>query len=64
VAWKKKGWKKADGSRAKNEDLWEILLALLDAHEVEMRWVKGHNGHDYNERCDALATARADAFRS
>ena len=64
VAWKKKGWKKADGSRAKNDDLWETLLTLLDAHEVEMRWVKGHNGHGYNERCDALATARADAFRS
>lgn len=63
VGWQKKNWKKADGSRAKNEDLWATLLALLEKHQVEMRWVKGHNGHDYNERCDTLATGFADSFR-
>ena len=63
AGWQKKHWKKADGSRAKNEDLWATLLALLEKHQVEMRWVKGHNGHDYNERCDALATGFADSFR-
>ena len=62
--WQKKNWKKADGSRAKNEDLWETLLELLRLHDVHFHWVKGHNGHDYNERCDALATAFADSFRS
>ena len=62
--WRRKNWKKADGSRAKNEDLWEKLLELLRLHDVHFHWVKGHNGHDYNERCDALATAFADSFRS
>ena len=58
--WKKKGWKKSDGKPALNPDLWEELLALLEIHEVSFVWVKGHDGHPYNERCDALATAFAD----
>ena len=62
VAWKAKGWRKADKSPALNVDLWEQLLALLDQHEVSFVWVRGHNGHPYNERCDALATAFADSF--
>ncbi len=60
-SWKDKGWKKSDGSPALNVDLWVELLALLDMHEVELVWVKGHNGHDYNERCDRLAVAGAAA---
>ncbi len=60
-SWKDKGWKKSDGSPALNVDLWLELLALLDMHEVELVWVKGHNGHDYNERCDRLAVAGAAA---
>ena len=40
----------------------EKLLSLLDTHEVELVWVKGHDGHPYNERCDKLATAFADSF--
>ncbi len=59
-SWKAKGWKKADKSPALNIDLWERLLALLDKHKVEFVWVRGHNGHPYNERCDALATTFAD----
>ena len=62
VAWKAKGWRKADKSPALNVDLWDQLLALLDQHEVSFVWVRGHNGHPYNERCDALATAFADSF--
>ena len=62
--WRKKGWKRSDGSRAKNEDLWQVLLELLERQDVTMVWVKGHNGHDYNERCDALATAFADSLPS
>ncbi len=54
-SWKSKGWKKADKKPALNVDLWEKLLALLEAHKVEFVWVKGHNGHPYNERCDRLA---------
>ena len=62
-SWREKGWKKADKSPALNPDLWEKLLALLERHEVSFVWVKGHNGHAYNERCDTLATTYADSFK-
>ena len=52
--WKKKGWRKKDGL-AKNIDLWEKILNLCDLHEVNFNWLKGHAGHDENERCDELA---------
>ena len=61
-SWQAKGWRRADRSPALNPDLWEKLLLLLDTHEVELVWVKGHDGHPYNERCDKLATAFADRF--
>ena len=61
-SWSKNGWKKSDKSRVLNVDLWEKLLDLLDVHKVEFVWVKGHNGHPYNERCDSLATAFADSL--
>ena len=60
--WRAKGWKKSDGKQALNVDLWEKLILLLDVHKVTFVWVKGHNGHPYNERCDALATAFADSL--
>ena len=53
--WQKNGWKKADKKPALNVDLWEQLLPLLEKHSVTFNWVKGHNGHPYNERCDRLA---------
>lgn len=56
-SWRARGWKKGDGKAALNPDLWERLLDLLDIHKVEFVWVKGHAGHPYNERCDALAVA-------
>ncbi len=62
ASWKQKGWRKADKSPALNVDLWEQLLALLNQHEVTFVWVRGHNGHPYNERCDVLATTFADSF--
>ena len=62
VSWRQKGWRKADKSPALNVDLWELLLALLEEHKVSFVWVRGHNGHPYNERCDELATAFADSF--
>ena len=61
-SWKAKGWKKADKSPALNPDLWERLLALLEIHKVNFVWVRGHNGHPYNERCDKLATDFADSL--
>jgi ribonuclease HI len=60
-SWKEHNWKRGR-DELKNPDLWERLYALTDLHKVEFVWVKGHNGHDYNERCDALATGFADSF--
>lgn len=54
-SWKKNSWKKSDKKPASNVDLWEELLEELKEHEVEFIWVKGHNGHKYNEICDTLA---------
>ena len=56
-SWQKNGWKKADKKPALNVDLWETLLPLLETHEVKFNWVKGHNGHKENERCDQLAVS-------
>lgn len=56
-SWKKNGWKKSDKKPALNVDLWEELLPLLEIHNVTFNWVKGHNGHPYNERCDSLAVS-------
>lgn len=55
-AWKKKGWKRSNNEPALNVDLWERLLPLLQQHKVTFHWIKGHNGHPENERCDKLAT--------
>lgn len=60
--WQANGWRKSDRSQALNTDLWETLLRLLERHRVTFVWVKGHDGHPYNERCDRLATAFADSF--
>lgn len=54
-SWKRNNWKKADKKPALNTDLWQELLELLNVHKVEFVWVKGHNGHKYNEICDKLA---------
>lgn len=54
-SWRKNGWRKSDKKPALNVDLWEELLSLLEKHEVQFIWVKGHNGHKYNEICDTLA---------
>lgn len=62
--WKKRGWKKADGKPVLNEELWKRLLLAAEPHEITWHWVKGHDGHPENERCDALATAAADALAS
>ena len=62
-SWSKNGWKKSDKSRVQNVDLWEKLIVLLKKHTVSFVWVRGHNGHPYNERCDALATAYADSLQ-
>lgn len=53
--WKRKNWRTADGKPVKNDDLWKRLDAARLRHEVDWRWVKGHAGHELNERADALA---------
>ncbi len=63
TTWKNSGWRR--GREAlKNPDLWERLLNLTEQHDVSFVWVKGHDGHSYNERCDRLATSFADSFDS
>ncbi|MZP42195.1 ribonuclease HI [Heliobacterium gestii] len=57
--WKANGWMRNKKDPALNVDLWERLLHLLERHQVEFRWVKGHAGNPENERCDKLATEAA-----
>lgn len=58
--WQKKGWIKSDKKPALNVDLWKQLLPLLEKHNVNFVWVKGHAGHPENERCDQLAVIQRD----
>ena len=60
LRWQANGWRRNRTGKALNPDLWARLLALLDKHDVTMRWVKGHAGNPGNERADALATAAAN----
>lgn len=62
ISWQARGWKKADKKPALNPDLWEILLSLVDKHQVHYHWVKGHADNPYNNRCDALAVAESKKF--
>jgi ribonuclease HI len=55
--WKRNGWRTADKKPVKNEDLWKRLDEALAIHQVDWRWVKGHAGHEMNERADELARA-------
>ncbi|MGD9092113.1 MAG: ribonuclease HI [Anaerolineales bacterium] len=57
--WKANGWRRDKKNSAENVDLWNQLLELTDQHEVEFRWLRGHAGHDDNERCDTLAKQAA-----
>lgn len=59
--WRAHGWRRGK-EELKNPDLWQQLYDLLQKQDVTVEWVRGHNGHDYNERCDKLACAEADRF--
>lgn len=59
--WKANGWRRNKKEKAVNPDLWDRLLALLDVHDTEFRWVKGHAGNEGNERADALAVAASNS---
>lgn len=58
--WIKKGWKRGRNEPVKNVDLWKRLLEATRPHNIKFIWVKGHDGHLQNERCDFLATSAAD----
>jgi ribonuclease HI len=53
--WQKRGWKNSKKEDVLNRDLWERLLELTRVHRVQWVWIRGHNGHAENERCDELA---------
>lgn len=59
-SWVKNDWKTASRQPVKNEELWKDLLFLTNLHKCSFVWVKGHNGHPENERCDALANKEMD----
>ena len=59
--WKRNGWKNASMQPVRNADLWHELIEAVARHKVEWVWVKGHNGHEENERADRLASDAAEA---
>ena len=62
--WKRNGWKTANKKPVKNVDLWQRLDAAVIDHQVEWHWVKGHSGHEENERADQLANRGIDELLS
>ena len=60
--WLRKGWKNSQKQPVKNVDLWQRLLAAMRPHRVTWLWVKGHAGHELNERADELAPRAADGI--
>ena len=64
VQWKRNGWRTSDKKPVKNDDLWRRLDAALGHHRVQWHWVRGHAGHDFNERADELAREAIAAVRA
>jgi ribonuclease HI len=64
AGWVRKGWLNSKKEPVLNRDLWERLLVLANTHRIEWRWVRGHNGHPENERCDELARKAIEEFKS
>jgi ribonuclease HI len=61
--WKQRGWKTAAKEPVKNSDLWQALDAAQARHKIEWRWIKGHAGHEGNERADALANRGVETVK-
>jgi ribonuclease HI len=55
-------WQKTGFKKKKNPDLWRRFLTVYKKHHIKFHWVKGHNDHHFNERCDVLATEAADGY--
>lgn len=62
--WQANGWMRNKKEPALNSDLWQTLLDLLNVHQVTFRWVKGHATNPYNNRCDQLAVAESQRYKS
>jgi ribonuclease HI len=62
--WKKKGWDSGTMEEVLNVDLWKRIDELVARHELKVEWVRGHNGHPENERCDVLAGEAASVYYS
>ncbi|MBM3607921.1 MAG: ribonuclease HI [Alphaproteobacteria bacterium] len=62
--WKRNGWKTADKKPVKNVELWQRLDEATQRHDIEWHWVKGHAGHEMNERADALAREGMKPFKT
>jgi ribonuclease HI len=60
AGWQRNGWKNASKQPVRNADLWHDLIESAARHQIDWQWVKGHNGHDGNERADTLASNAAD----
>ena len=61
--WKKRGWKTASKKQVKNKDLWQALDEAVARHEIDWRWVRGHDGNPGNEEADALANLGIDELK-
>lgn len=62
ASWKRNGWRKGDKKPALNPELWDELLTLCETHQVTFNWIKGHAGHEENERCDRLAVGEYQKY--
>lgn len=58
--WRSNNWMRNKDERAQNPDLWEAFFRAAEKHKVKLNWVRGHAGHEFNERCDVLAVAAAN----
>ena len=61
-SWIKNDWKKSDKKPVLNVELWQKYLEVSAKHTLKFVWVRGHNGHEYNERCDSIAVSEAEKF--
>ena len=63
-SWQKNNWKKSNKDPVLNPELWKELLQLMQIHSVRFEWIKGHDGHPYNERCDKIAVEQYMQYRT
>lgn len=61
--WVKNNWRTASKQPVKNLELWQEYLQVSQNHHIKATWVKGHNGHEYNEKCDTLARNYAESLK-